>query len=37
WLHHKDCLTCFTCYHHCPHHAIEFGKQTRKKGQYFFK
>ena len=37
WLHHKDCLTCFTCYHHCPHHAIEFGKQTQKKGQYFFK
>ncbi|MGE9977985.1 EFR1 family ferrodoxin [Prevotella sp. SGI.167] len=37
WLHHKNCLTCFTCYHHCPHHAIEFGKQTRKKGQYFFK
>lgn len=37
WLHHKDCLTCFTCYHHCPYHAIEFGKQTRKKGQYFFK
>ena len=37
WLHHKDCLTCFTCYHHCPHHAIEFGKQTQKKGQYYFK
>jgi len=37
WLHHKDCLTCFTCYHHCPHHAIEFGHQTQKKGQYFFK
>ena len=36
WLHHKDCLTCFTCYHHCPHHAIEFGKQTQKKGQYYF-
>ena len=36
WLHHKDCLTCFTCYHHCPHHAIEFGHQTQKKGQYFF-
>ena len=36
-LHHKDCLTCFTCYHHCPHHAIEFGKQTQKKGQYYFK
>ena len=37
WLHHKDCLTCFTCYHHCPHHAIEFGHQTQKKGQYFFR
>ena len=37
WLHHKDCLTCFTCYHHCPHHAIEFGNQTQKKGLYYFK
>ena len=37
WLHQKDCLTCFTCYHHCPHHAIEFGNQTQKKGQYYFK
>lgn len=37
WLHHKDCLTCFCCYHHCPHHAIEFGRQTLKKGQYYFK
>ncbi len=37
WLHHKDCLTCFTCYHHCPHHAIEFGRQTQKKGQYYMK
>lgn len=37
WLHHDDCLTCFTCYHHCPQHAIEFGNQTQHKGQYFFK
>ena len=37
WQHHDDCLTCFNCYHHCPHHAIEFGHQTQKKGQYFFK
>ena len=37
WLHHKDCLTCFTCYHLCPLHAFEFGKQTQKKGQYYFK
>ncbi len=37
WLHYDDCLTCFSCYHHCPHHAIEFGHQTQKKGQYFFR
>ena len=36
WLHHGDCLTCFSCYHHCPTHAIEFGRRTRHKGQYFF-
>ena len=36
WLHNGKCLTCFSCYHHCPHHAIEFGKRTRKKGQYFY-
>lgn len=37
WNHDGSCLTCFACYHHCPHHAIEFGRQTRHKGQYFFK
>lgn len=36
WLHNGKCLTCFSCYHHCPHHAIEFGKRTQKKGQYFY-
>ena len=36
WQHNGKCLTCFSCYHHCPHHAIEFGKRTRKKGQYFY-
>ena len=36
WLHNDKCLTCFSCYHHCPHHAIEFGKRTQKKGQYFY-
>lgn len=35
WKHQPDCLTCFSCYHHCPHHAIEFGHQTQKKGQYY--
>ena len=37
WKHDNSCLTCFTCYHHCPHHAIEYGKQTKNKGQYFYK
>lgn len=36
WKHNGKCLTCFSCYHHCPHHAIAFGRQTRGKGQYFF-
>lgn len=31
------CNTCDACYHHCPKHAIQYGKQTRGKGQYFFK
>ena len=37
WKHNNSCVTCFSCYHHCPHHAIEFGRQTQKKGQYFYK
>lgn len=36
WKHTGDCLTCFACYHHCPVHAIEFGRQTQKKGQYYY-
>ena len=36
WKHDGSCLSCFSCYHHCPHHAIEYGNRTRKKGQYFF-
>jgi NAD-dependent dihydropyrimidine dehydrogenase PreA subunit len=36
WLHNGRCLTCFACYHHCPHHAIAYGNRTRHKGQYFF-
>src|SRR5574344_1913181 len=35
WKHNGNCLTCFNCYHHCPHHAIEYGKQTKNKGQYY--
>lgn len=37
WRHNGLCLTCFACYHHCPVRAIEFGKRTKGKGQYYFK
>lgn len=36
WRHDGNCLTCFSCYHHCPVKAIAFGRRTRGKGQYFF-
>lgn len=36
WKHDGSCLTCFACYHHCPHHAIEYGKRTKNKGQYWY-
>lgn len=37
WKHDGTCLSCFSCYHHCPVHAIEYGRRTRNKGQYYFK
>ncbi|MDD7318510.1 MAG: EFR1 family ferrodoxin [Prevotella sp.] len=37
WKHNNACLTCFNCYHHCPTHAIEYGRRTKNKGQYYFK
>lgn len=30
---HHNCTGCLGCYHVCPHHAINFGNQTQKKGQ----
>ena len=36
WKHNGMCLTCFNCYHHCPHHAIEYGNRTKNKGQYHY-
>lgn len=36
WKHDGGCLACFSCYHHCPHHAIDYGFVTKGKGQYFF-
>ena len=36
WLHNNTCTNCLSCYHHCPKHAINYGKITRKRGQYYF-
>lgn len=30
------CTMCMACYHHCPVNAIQYGKATVGKGQYFF-
>lgn len=32
-----NCTNCEACYHHCPQNAIQFGKATAGKGQYYFK
>lgn len=31
-----NCCSCLGCYHVCPVHAVEYGKKTKKKGQYIF-
>ena len=36
WQHDDSCTSCLACYHYCPQHAINRGKITRKRGQYFF-
>jgi len=36
WLHHGKCTCCLACYHYCPVHAINYGKITRKRDQYYF-
>lgn len=30
------CCSCLGCYHVCPVHAVEYGSETKKKGQYLF-
>lgn len=37
FAHQHQCTCCLACYHHCPHHAINYGKRTKNRGQYFFK
>lgn len=34
WKHDGSCTNCLACYHHCPSHAIHWGKM--KRGQYYF-
>lgn len=36
WIHNGRCTSCLACYHYCPVHAINFGKITRKRDQYYF-
>ena len=36
WIHNEKCTCCLACYHFCPVHAINYGKITRKRGQYYF-
>ena len=31
-----NCTMCMGCYHHCPVNAIQYGKGTVGKGQYYF-
>ena len=33
---HGRCTMCMACYHHCPVNAIQYGKATEGKGQYYF-
>ena len=30
----NECMLCTRCYHICPTHAVEYGRQTAGKGQY---
>lgn len=33
---HGHCTICMACYHHCPVNAIQYGKATEGKGQYYY-
>ena len=33
---HGHCTICMACYHRCPTNAIQYGKATKEKGQYYF-
>ncbi|MBR4135116.1 MAG: hypothetical protein IKU03_01705 [Bacteroidales bacterium] len=33
---HGNCTNCDACFHHCPKKAIQYGKASKGKGQYYF-
>jgi len=37
WKRDGSCTSCLSCYHHCPRHAIEYGRNTLKEGQYCYR
>ena len=37
WKNDSSWTCCLSCYHHCPVHAINYGRITRKRGQYYYK
>ena len=37
WKGNGICTACLACYHHCPHHAINYGHWTKTRGQYYKK
>ena len=37
WKNDSSCTCCLSCYHHCPVHAINYGRITRRRGQYYYK
>jgi NAD-dependent dihydropyrimidine dehydrogenase PreA subunit/flavodoxin len=36
WKNDSSCTCCLSCYHHCPVHAINYGRITRRRGQYYY-
>lgn len=36
WRGDGSCTCCLACYHHCPVHAIDYGRYTPRRGQYYY-
>lgn len=32
----RECTSCLACYHVCPKQAVQYGKRSKGKGQYFY-